>query len=608
MIGRSPGGWGKGVSMGRLMIEVEGLVKQFGEVPALRGVDLAVERGTVLALIGANGAGKTTLVRILTTLIVPDAGRAAVAGWEVLGAGREVRSMIGVTGQYAAVDERLTGRENLELIGRLHHLGKQDRHRRTDDLLTRLSLHEIADRRVSTYSGGMRRRLDVAAGLIGGTPVVILDEPTTGLDPRTRNALWDLIRERSEQGTTVLLTTQYLEEADRLADRVVLIENGRTVAAGMPDQLKDLVGSTVLEARVRASQNQQAVRILEEIARRRPSVDPDQQRITLPGLGPEALPTVVNRLAEGRIDVSELGVRRPSLDEVFLALTESPRAGRAGAGPTLPAFPVTVARSLRPGQRSHTSAYRAIGDIWAITARNLRRIRRSPQTLALSLGQPILLLLGFRYLLGGAITVPGSDYVQYLLPGLFTAAVIIASGGTAISLTQDLQSGILDRFRSLPIARSAMLAARTSADQTVNLIALAAIIALALPLGFEFRGTVGQVVTAIALLVLLGYALTWMYAAIGMALENPEASYAAGTITLFLLLFSSSAFVPIQTMPHWLQPIARGQPVTVTINAVRALTNGLPTHGWIWQSLLWSSVILLLSASFAVVRYRNTAR
>lgn len=186
--------------------------------------------------------------------------------------------------------------------------------------------------------------------------------------------------------------------------------------------------------------------------------------------------------------------------------------------------------------------------------------------------------------------------------------MIIASGGTAISLTQDLQSGIIDRFRSLPIARSAVLAARRIADQTVNLVALAAIIALGVPLGFQFRGSATALIAAIALLILLGYALTWLYAAIGMALKNPEAAYAAGTVTLFLLLFSSSAFVPISTMPGWLQPIARAQPVTVTINAMRALTNGLPAQHWPWQSLAWSAAILLLSASSAILQYRNIAK
>ncbi len=593
--------------MGWPMIEVEGLAKRYDEVPALRGVDLTVEEGTVLALIGANGAGKTTLVRILTTLLVPDAGRAAVGGWDVVDSGEGVRAMIGVTGQYAAVDERLTGQENLDLIGRLYHLGRRERRRRTDELLTRLSLDDVGDRRVGTYSGGMRRRLDIAAGLVGDTPVLILDEPTAGLDPRTRNAVWDVIRERSAHGATVLLTTQYLEEADRLADRLVLMDDGSAVAAGTPDQLKDLVGSTVLEARVRASDTERAVALLAELEQRRPSLDADEQRITVPGIGPEMLPTVLNRFAEARIEVVELGVRRPSLDEVFLALTDVSGGLAPQKQPSTLASPLTRRPSAPPTRQGRPARHTG-GDIWAITARNLKRIGRSPQTLALSLGQPILLLLGFRYLLGGAINVPGSDYVQYLLPGLFTAAVIIASGGTAISLTQDLQSGILDRFRSLPIARSAVLAGRTSADQTVNLVALAAIIALAIPLGFQFRGGLSEVIAAIGLLVFLGYALTWMYAAIGMALKNPESSYAAGTVTLFLLLFSSSAFVPIGTMPDWLQPIARVQPITVTINAVRALTNGLPAHDWPLQSLAWSMAILLLSGGFAVIWYRRLDR
>jgi ABC-2 type transport system ATP-binding protein len=595
--------------MGRPVVEVEGLVKQYGGVPALRGVDLTVEEGSVLALIGANGAGKTTLVRILTTLLKPDAGRAVVAGWDVLDSADRVRSSIGLTGQYAALDERLTGRENLDLIGRLYHLGKQERRSRTEELLSRLSLDDAADRRVSTYSGGMRRRLDVAAGLVGRTPVVVLDEPTTGLDPRTRNALWALIRDRSEQGATVLMTTQYLEEADRLADRIVLIEKGCVVAAGTPDQLKDLVGGSVLEARVRPADIERAAALLEDLEHRRPIVDPEEQRITIASVSPETLPTAFERLAEARVEVIELGVRRPSLDEVFLALTDPARGGRASwqSPPALRDASVRR-RSRHRGRHGKVPPRHTSADIWAMTTRNLRRIRRSPQTLALSLGQPILLLLGFRYLLGGAINVSDSDYVQYLLPGLFTAAVIIASGGTAISLTQDLQSGVLDRFRSLPIVRSAVLAGRTTADQAVNLVALAAIIALGIPLGFEFRGSAGDIAKAIALLVLLGYALTWMYAAIGMALKSPEASYAAGTVTLFLLLFSSSAFVPIGTMPDWLQAIARVQPVTVTINAVRALTNGLPAHGWPWQSLAWSTAILLVSAGFAVLRYRDIAR
>jgi ABC-2 type transport system permease protein/oleandomycin transport system permease protein len=343
-----------------------------------------------------------------------------------------------------------------------------------------------------------------------------------------------------------------------------------------------------------------------------PQVDLVQRRLTLPADDVDSLPAVLSRLREQDVDVVELGARRPTLDEVFLAFTGPDAAQPSGAGLAARATSALVSHSGEegasrlPAQRHPPR--RTMSEIRALTTRNWRRLGRDPQTLALTVGQPILLLLGFRYLLGGAIAVPGGVYVQYLLPGLFTAAVIIASGGTAISLAQDLQSGIVDRFRTLPIARSAVLAARTTADQVVNLVSLAAIVALSVPLGFEFRGTTAQVVLALALLVLLGYALTWMYAAIGSSLRSPEASYAAGTLVLFLLLFASSAFVPVDSFPQWLQPIARVQPVTITIDAVRALTNGLPAGDLPWQSALWSVVILMVSMAIAVRKYRRRAR
>jgi ABC-2 type transport system ATP-binding protein len=593
-------------------VQVEGLVKRYGELTALAGVDLVVPAGSVVALLGANGAGKTTLVRILTTLTVPDEGRARVGGADVVTAAGQVRTLIGVTGQSAAVDARLTAAENLDLIARLYHLPPATRRERVSDLLEQLALTEAADRRAGTLSGGTRRRLDIAAGLIGATPVVVLDEPTTGLDPRTRLALWDVIRERAATGTTVLLTSQYLEEADRLADRIALLDAGRVVAEGTPDQLKDLVGATVLDVAVGENGLERAAAVLAALGHGAPQVDPVQRRLTLPADGVDSLPMVLSRLREQDVDVVELGARRPTLDEVFLAFTGPDAARPSGAGLAARATPPLG----RPSGEERPSTLpakrhpprRTMSEIGALTTRNWRRLGRDPQTLALTVGQPILLLLGFRYLLGGAIAVPGGVYVQYLLPGLFTAAVIIASGGTAISLAQDLQSGIVDRFRTLPIAPSAVLAARTAADQVVNLVSLAAIVALSVPLGFEFRGTTAQVVLALALLVLLGYALTWMYAAIGSSLRSPEASYAAGTLVLFLLLFASSAFVPVDSFPPWLQSIARVQPVTITIDAVRALTNGLPAGELPWQSALWSVVILLVSMAIAVRKYRRGAR
>jgi ABC-2 type transport system ATP-binding protein len=305
------------------MIEAQGLTKRFGSTRALADVDLEVREGTVLALLGPNGAGKTTLVRILTTLLKPDAGRARVAGYDVVTDAGPLRSAIGLAGQYAAVDELLTGRENLELVGLWYHLEKADYKRRAQEILERFSLVEAGDRLVKTYSGGMRRRLDIGASLIARPRVVFLDEPTTGLDPPTRNELWRFVEELVADGATVLLTTQYMEEAERLADQIVVLDAGSVIARGTAAQLKERLGGDRLEVRVSdAGQLEQAAQLIAEIAGTEPNVDLHQQRITVPTkTGVELLLTAARRLQDAGIRLDDLGVRRPSLDDVFLAVT-----------------------------------------------------------------------------------------------------------------------------------------------------------------------------------------------------------------------------------------------------------------------------------------------
>jgi ABC-2 type transport system ATP-binding protein len=305
------------------MIEVQALAKRFGSTRALSGVDLTVEQGQVLALLGPNGAGKTTLVRILTTLLAPDGGRASVAGCDVVADAARLRSMIGLAGQYAAVDELLTGRENLELVGLWYHLSRAERRRRASDILERFSLTDAADRLVKTYSGGMRRRLDLGASLIGSPPVVFLDEPTTGLDPRARNDLWRFIEELVAGGTTVLLTTQYMEEAERLAQAIVVIDSGNVIAQGTADQLKDQIGGDVLVARIASDAHlSRAADLITDLGEAPARVDPDQRRVSLPTRGgTKVLLAAGRRLDEHGIALDDLGIRRPSLDEVFLALT-----------------------------------------------------------------------------------------------------------------------------------------------------------------------------------------------------------------------------------------------------------------------------------------------
>ncbi|AHH99506.1 ATP-binding cassette domain-containing protein [Kutzneria viridogrisea] len=310
------------------MIRSEGLVKRFGAATAVNGVDLEVPTGTVLGLLGPNGAGKTTTVRMLTTLVRPDGGRASVHGFDVVREPHQVRSLIGLTGQYATVDEGISGRENLYLIGRLLDLSRKGARQRAEQLLERFDLVAAGGRQVRTYSGGMRRRLDLAASLVGEPAVLFLDEPTTGLDPRSRNGLWDEVRALVANGATVLLTTQYMEEAEALADRVVVIDGGRVVAAGFTEELRARVGGQVLHVRpARVHDVPSVARVLAYAGLGVAAVDAGDELVRLPVSGPDALTTAVSALGRSGLSIASVDTRVPSLDEVFLTLTGTERSG-----------------------------------------------------------------------------------------------------------------------------------------------------------------------------------------------------------------------------------------------------------------------------------------
>ncbi|MDR7301666.1 ATP-binding cassette domain-containing protein [Haloactinomyces albus] len=310
-------------------VQAQGLVKRFGSTTALDGVDLAAPTGSILGVLGPNGAGKTTSVRILATLLRPDAGQATVAGYDVLRQPVAVRSRIGLTGQYASVDEELTGAENLLLIGRLLEMSRRSAKARGAELLQRFGLTDAGDRAIKTYSGGMRRRLDLAASLMGRPEVLYLDEPTTGLDPRSRNQVWDMVRTLTDEGVTVLLTTQYLEEADQLADRISVIDHGRVVAEGRADELKRRTGGQTLQ--VRPSEPDQVAevgRVLAELTDTQPTTNTETGLLTVPVDDPVLMSALVRRLDDAGITADELSLRLPSLDEAFLAIT-----GKAGTDP-----------------------------------------------------------------------------------------------------------------------------------------------------------------------------------------------------------------------------------------------------------------------------------
>ena len=306
-----------------LAIDVRGLTKNFGEVKALRGIDFSVEQGTVVGLLGPNGSGKTTTVRILSTLLKADGGSVTISGFDVATQETEVRNIIGLTGQYAAVDEYLTGRENLQLFGQLFHLSKKQASDRADELLDKFDLSDAADRGIKGYSGGMRRRLDLAASLIGQPSVLFLDEPTTGLDPRSRLGMWEVIQGLVAEGTTVLLTTQYLEEADQLASRSIVLDQGTVIAQGTSNELKSQVGGDRIEVVVETSSDlSNAVRALTAISSGSITTHDMEQKLVVPVAGgSKAVIDAVRLLDEASVSIADIALRRPTLDDVFLSLT-----------------------------------------------------------------------------------------------------------------------------------------------------------------------------------------------------------------------------------------------------------------------------------------------
>jgi ABC transporter DrrB family efflux protein len=593
-------------------IRVEGVTKRFGTTQALAGINLEVPEGTVFGLLGPNGAGKTTLVRILSTLLVPDAGRAEVLGHDVIHEPGGVREMIALTGQFAAVDEMLTGRENLEMFGRLFKLSPESARRRAGELLDRFDLADAANRPARTYSGGMRRRLDLASSLLTDPRILFLDEPTTGLDPRSRNQIWAIVRELRRQGTTLLLTTQYLEEADELAERIAVIDHGSVIAAGTGNELKESVGGQILEVELAdAVQRERAEAALARVGCGEPEPDERPDRLTLPAPrdGLELIEDAAAELRRAGIRVSDLALRGPTLDDVFLQLTGAP-PNEDGAAPDQ--------SSPRPSAEHHAARLRLrlpalrelrenVTDAAVVTGRNLRHFVREPGLLVFSTIQPIMFVLLFVYVFGGAIegSLPaGVSYVDFLLPGIFVQSVTFRATQTAVGLSQDLERGVIDRFRSMPMARSAVLVGRTLADLVRNVLIIALMIVVGYIVGFRFHGGVGGALASIALVAAFGLALSWIFAFVALTVRGAEAAQTAGFVVIFPLVFASSVFVPLSTMPGWLEAFAKVSPVTLTADAARSLAlTGSPDS--LAGAAAWICGLLVVFVPTCVWRYRR---
>jgi len=602
-------------------VRVVGVVKRFGATVALDGAGLEVPAGMVFGLLGPNGAGKTTLVRILATLLAPDAGRAEVLGHDVAREPAAVRELIGLTGQFAAVDELLTGRENLEMFGRLFKLSREEAHRRAGELLERFDLGQAADRPARTYSGGMRRRLDIASSLVTRPQVLFLDEPTTGLDPRSRNEIWAIVRELRREGTTILLTTQYLEEADQLTDRIAVIDHGTVIAEGTGNELKDRVGGQILEVELASvGQRDRAQAVLAGVGCGEPEPDERPDRLTLPA--PRNGLLLVEEAAAGlrraQIGVSDIGLRRPTLDDVFLQLTGAPPSEDGGRSRQIADEQITaqaaggqISTLRRPVLRLQPPSARAvraaITDTAVVTGRNLRHFIRQPDLLTFSTIQPVIFVLLFVYVFGGAVSrsLPhGIAYVDFLLPGILVQSVTFRASQTAVGLSEDLERGVVDRFRSMPMARSAVLAGRTLADLVRNIAIIVLMIAVGYLVGFRFHGGVAGAVACVAVVAAFGFALSWIFAFVALTVRGAEAAQTAGFVVIFPLVFASSVFVPVATLPGWLQAFATISPVTVVADAARSFALfGTPAS--LGAAAAWTGGLLAVFIPLSVWRYRQ---
>ena len=583
-------------------------------VQALEGVSLAVEAGSVLALLGPNGAGKTTLVRILTTVLPADGGTAMVAGHDVAAGADAVRSVIGVAGQSATVDPLLTGRENLELVGRLHHLGKDPARQRAGELLSAMDLTGDADRAAQGYSGGMRRRLDLAASLVGRPRVLFLDEPTAGLDPRSRLGLWEILEQLVAEGTSVLLTTQYLEEADRLADRVAVLDHGRVVAEGPPEQLKDKVGPPSLLVRLAdAASCDAAAATLAPVVADAIEVDVSAREILVPASA-HAMLGMLRRLDEAGVAIEEATLCRPSLDDVFLALTGQDGVPNAPQ-PRPPATPTAVApadaRTLsappsRQAPPRRTRLAWALFDTAAMAKRNLLRYPRIRPLLVSTIVQPISFVLLFVAVFSGAVEVPGISYIEFVLPGVWIQTVLFESAHTGAALAEEASTGILDRFRALPMARSAYLAGRVVADAARNAAVLVLLTAVGFLVGFRFSGGMAAGLFALVLAIGFGLAFSWISAMIGLSVRDAEATGTTTLVWMIPLVFLSSAFVPVDTMPAAVEALAEANPVTSAVDAARSLSLGRAAAGHVAVTMAWIAGLLAVFFPLALRQYRRS--
>ena len=598
--------------IGDLAVETDGLVKTFGAARAVNSVNLTIPRGSLYGVLGPNGAGKTTTIRILATLLRPDGGTARVLGHDVVREAAAVRKLVSLTGQFASVDTDLTAEENLLLLAGLLGHSRRRARRRAGELLAAFDLTGAARHQAARLSGGMRRKLDLAASIIVTPALLFLDEPTTGLDPRSRSALWEIVRGIVADGTTVLLTTQYLDEADKLADRIAVIDHGRVIAAGTRGELKNSVGSAGIRIRLLDPAHRDRARDL--IADHQIVVhdEPD------PAVLSARIPAQQRAGTAGELAAHALGRahRRRDRGQRLRARPAQPRRGlprahrqpghrgTAGTGTISTGrngdHPMTAISSHeRPAPAGPAAASLAFA--W----RSLLKIKHVPEQLGDVIGIPVLFTLLFTYLFGGALAGSTHDYLQFLLPGTLALAVVFVTVYSGVTLNADLATGAFDRFRSMPVWQPAPILGALIGDIGRYLLAGGLVIGLGLAMGYRPAGGAAGVLAAISIVVLFASALSWAWITLGLVLRSPNAVMSIGFVILFPVTFMSNIFVNPATMPSWLRGISDVNPVSHLVTATRTLMAGTATTPQVLWAVAAAGVLIAVFAPLTALLYQR---
>lgn len=578
-------------------IEAKGIEKSFGKKKVLNGIDLSIRTGSIHAILGPNGSGKTTLVKILSTLLKADKGQIKVSGYDATDNPEKIRECISLTGQNASVDEELTGYENLYLFARLLNYPSPEAKHRANELLLAFDLKESANQLVKTYSGGMRRKLDIAASIVKISDLLFLDEPTTGLDPRSRNSLWEIIRNLSRKGTTILLTTQYLEEAEQLADKITVIDEGKVISEGTSDELKSSIGNNILHVHLNGIDQHHLESVLENMSGSNPQYDREGKKIAFPVSGQKHAIDILSELQKNRIELTAFTLSRPDLNEVFLSLTGkekekdegeiySSEYGQEGVQTTMS----ILLDHIKPTRPSGW-----FGNKLMFGWRNLIKIKHIPEQFMDVLITPIMFTFMFTFLFGGALAGSTKAYLQFFIPGVLVQTVTFNAMYAGININNDLTKGIFDRFRSMPIWLPAPLTGIFIGDFFRHLITGCLILAFGYILGFRSGAGLPAFVLSFCIMIFFAMSISWIFIIMGLTLRTTSAVMSLGWLILMPLVFLSNIFADPLTMPKWLQTFISYNPLAWQVEAVRGLLAGNASGKAIFSALgasLGISVIL----------------